>query len=58
MALKIKEGERIQAYGAGSKAFDENSNLSQAILEHLKSRFPDQIEEIKEIKEHKKEPKK
>jgi len=55
MALKIKAGERIQAYGAGSKAFDENSNLSQAILEHLKSRFPDQIEEIKEPK---KEPKK
>jgi hypothetical protein len=55
MALKIKKGESIQAYGASSKAFDENSQLSQAILEHLKSRFPDQIEEIKEPK---KEPKK
>ena len=55
MALKIKEGEKIWAYGAAGNAFDENSNLSQAILEHLKSRFPDQIEEIKEPK---KEPKK
>lgn len=58
MALKIKKGEKIQAYGAGSKVFDENSQLSQAVLEHLKSRFPDQIEEIKENKEQKKEPKK
>ena len=58
MALKIKKGEKIQAYGATSKAFDENSQLSQEILEHLKSRFPDQIEEIKENKEAKKEPKK
>ena len=52
MALKIKKGESIQAYGASSKAFDENSQLSQAILEHLKSRFPDQIEEIKEQKKN------
>jgi HPt (histidine-containing phosphotransfer) domain-containing protein len=55
MALRIKSGEKIQAYGAASKVFDENSQLSQDILEHLKSRFPDQIEEIKE---QKKEPKK
>ena len=55
MALKIKSGVKIQAYGAGCKEFDENSNLSQAVLEHLKSRFPDKIEEIKE---QKKEPKK
>jgi hypothetical protein len=55
MALKIKKGEKIQAYGATSRVFDENSQLSQAILGHLKSRFPDQIEEIKE---QKKEPKK
>ena len=58
MALKIKAGEKIQAYGSASKLFGENSQLSQAILEHLKSRFPDQIEEIKEIKENIKEPKK
>lgn len=58
MALRIKKGEIIQAYGATSIAFDDKSQLSQAILEHLKSRFPNQIEEVKEIKEHKKEPKK
>jgi hypothetical protein len=58
MALKIKKGESIQAYGATSVVFDDKSQLSQAILEHLKSRFPNQIEEIKENKEPKKEPKK
>lgn len=55
MALKIKAGKKIYAYGASCKAFTEQSNLSQAILEHLKSRFPDDIEEVKE---QKKEPKK
>lgn len=53
--LKIKAGETIQAYGATSKVFDENTELSQAILEHLKANYPDKIEEIKE---QKKEPKK
>lgn len=55
MALKIKAGVKIQHYGANAKTFDENSNLSQPILEHLKSCYPDKIEEIKE---QKKEPKK
>jgi len=55
MALKIKAGVKIQHYGASAKTFDENSNLSQPILEHLKSCYPDKIEEIKE---QKKEPKK
>jgi hypothetical protein len=53
MALKIKAGSKIYAYGAACKPFTEDSKLSQAILEHLKSRFPEDIEEIKEIKETK-----
>lgn len=46
--LKIKTGEKIYAYGAAGNSFTEDDKLSQAILEHLKSRFPEQIEEIKE----------
>ena len=55
MALRIKSGVEIYAYGKGCKVFTSESELSQEILEHLKSRFPDDIEEIKEPK---KEPKK
>lgn len=55
MALKIKSGSKIFAYGATCKPFTSESNLSQPILEHLKLRFPNDIEEIKE---QKKEPKK
>lgn len=45
MALKIKDGVSIWAYGPGSNPFTSESNLSQEQLEHLKSRFPDEIEE-------------
>jgi hypothetical protein len=51
MALKIKDGVEIWAYGPGSNPFTSESNLSQDQLEHLKSRFPDEIEEEeKEVK--------
>jgi hypothetical protein len=45
MALKIKDGVKIWAYGPASNPFTSESNLSQEQLEHLKSRFPDEIEE-------------
>ncbi len=45
MALKIKDGVSIWAYGKGSNPFTSESKLSQEQLEHLKSRFPDEIEE-------------
>lgn len=47
MALQIKEGVEILAYGPTSKPFTKDSNLSQEILEHLQTRFPDEIEEVK-----------
>jgi len=53
MALKIKDGVSIWAYGKGSNPFTSESKLSQEQLEHLKSRFPDDIEEIKETKSSK-----
>jgi hypothetical protein len=45
MALKIKDGVEIWAYGPGSNPFTSESNLSQEQLEHLQTRFPDEIEE-------------
>lgn len=48
MALKIKDGVSIWAYGRGSNPFTSESNLSQEQLEHLKSRFPDEIEETEQ----------
>jgi hypothetical protein len=48
MALKIKDGVEIWAYGPGSNPFTSESNLSQEQLEHLKSRFPDEIEEVEQ----------
>jgi len=45
MALKIKDGVSIWAYGPGSNPFTSESKLTQEQLEHLKSRFPDEIEE-------------
>jgi len=45
MALKIKDGIEIWAYGPASNPFTSESNLSQEQLEHLQTRFPDQIEE-------------
>ena len=53
MALKIKDGVEIWAYGPKSNPFTSESNLSQEQLEHLKERFPDEIEEIKETKSSK-----
>ena len=46
MALKIKDGIEIWAYGPASNPFTPESNLSQEQLEHLQTRFPDQIEEV------------
>jgi hypothetical protein len=46
MALKIKDGIEIWAYGPASNPFTSESILSQEQLEHLKSRFPDEIEEV------------
>jgi hypothetical protein len=48
MALKIKDGVEIWAYGPASNPFTSESNLSQEQLEHLKSRFPDEIEEVEQ----------
>ena len=45
MALKIKAGAEIFAYGKGGQPFTAESNLSQEILEHLQTRFPDDIED-------------
>lgn len=45
MALKIKDGIEIWAYGKGSNPFTSESQLSQEQLEHLQQRFPDDIEE-------------
>jgi hypothetical protein len=53
MVLKIKDGVEIWAYGPKSNPFTSDSKLSQEQLEHLKERFPDQIEEIKETKSSK-----
>ena len=47
MPLRIKKGSVIQAYGHNANAFTDQSELSQPILEHLKTRFPNEIEEIK-----------
>ena len=45
MALKIKDGIEIWAYGKASNPFTSESQLSQEQLEHLQQRFPDDIEE-------------
>lgn len=50
MALKIKDGVTIWAYGPQANPFTNESNLTQEQLEHLKSRFPEEIEEEKEVK--------
>ena len=53
MALKIKDGVEIWAYGPQCNSFTSESELSQEQLEHLVSRFPDDIEEVKETKSSK-----
>jgi hypothetical protein len=53
MALKIKDGVEIWAYGPNANPFTSDSALSQEQLEHLQTRFPDEIEEIKETKSSK-----
>ena len=45
MALQIKKGSEISPYGEYSKSFTSEDNLSQEVLEHLQTRFPDDIEE-------------
>lgn len=50
MALKIKDGVEIWAYGPQANPFTNESKLSQDQLEHLKSRFPNDIEDDKEGK--------
>jgi hypothetical protein len=45
MALKIKEGSELWAYGPKSNPFTSESELSQEILEHLQTRFPDDVVE-------------
>lgn len=49
--LKIKKGEVIKPYGQAGGSFDDQSELSQEVLEHLKSRFPESIEdtEVKKV---------
>lgn len=44
MALKIKKGAVIDAYGPNTNPFTDASELSQEILEHLQTRFPKDIE--------------
>lgn len=48
--LKIKKGSSISAFGPGANAFDEQSELSQEVLEYLQAKFPDDIEKITETK--------
>lgn len=45
MALKIKEGSVISAYGESCKSFDSSTALSQTSLAQLQARFPDDIED-------------
>ena len=50
MALKIKDGIEIFSQGKHGNPFTSETNLSQEILVHLQTRFPDEIEEIEESK--------
>lgn len=43
MALKIKEGAELYPYGERCKPFTSESELSQEVLEHLQTRYPDEI---------------
>lgn len=51
MALKIKEGSELYPYGRQLKPFTSETKLSQAILEHLQTRFPEDVVEDKPVKE-------
>ena len=42
--LKIKKGSTITAFGEYANSFDEQSNLSQEVLEYLKAKYPEDIE--------------
>ena len=48
--LKIKKGSSINAFGHSANPFDEQSELSQEVLEYLQAKFPDDIEKITEVK--------
>lgn len=43
--LSIKEGSSINHYGDGHTVFTSETPLAQAILEHLKTMYPDDIED-------------
>lgn len=43
MTLKIKPGSVLEPFGKGHGSFDDQSQVSQAVLEHLKERYPDDI---------------
>lgn len=58
MALKIKTGSVIEPFGKGHGKFDDQSQVSQAILEHLKERYPDDIEGESEVVAEVQEPEK
>jgi len=51
--LKIKNDVVIYPYGKQCNGFDNKSELSQEVLEHLQTRFPDDIEEVKQDKKNK-----
>lgn len=44
--LRVIKGRVIDAYGPGSNPFTDESELSQPVLAHLQTRFPDDIEEV------------
>jgi len=47
MALQIKKGVTLFPYGqnTNTKPLTSDSGLSQAVLEHLKESYPDDIED-------------
>ena len=51
--LKIKEGVKLYPFGLhkDAEALTSESELSQSSLEYLKAKYPDDIEEVKEVKQ-------
>ena len=51
--LKIKEGVKLFPFGLSkdAEALTSKSELSQSSLEYLKAKFPDDVEEVKEVKQ-------
>ena len=50
--LKIKEGVKLFPFGHSKDAepLTSESKLSQSSLEYLKVKYPDDVEEVKEVK--------